>query len=130
MFDKLLVLCYSLRFLIKFQKKANMSKNHRAPGSASNVIMYVNLCATDTICMFKVTHVLPSSSNLGHREEKNTLMIIAVLEVFTSIYLNRNHESASIVFRAPFIYILQMFLKVNFCSEECSMQSKISEIRI
>jgi len=75
--------------------------------------------------MFKVTHVLPSSLNLGHREKKNTLMIIAVLEGFTSIYLNRNHESASILFRAPFICILKMFVKATFCSEECLMQSKI-----
>lgn len=107
-----------------------MNQNHTAPGSARNVIAYVNLCATDTICMFKVTHVLPSSSNLGHKEGKNTLMIIAVSEGFTRIYLNRNHESASILFRAPFICILQMFVEANFCSEEYSVQSKISEIRV
>lgn len=107
-----------------------MNKNHTAPGSARNVIAYVNLCTTDTICMFKVTRILPSSSNLGHREGKNMLMIIAVSEDFTSIYLNRNRESASIVFRDPSIFILQMFVKANFCSEECSMQSKISEIRV
>lgn len=127
---KLLLLCYSLRFPVKFQKKVNTNMNHTAPGSARNVIAYVNLCATDTICMFKVTHVLSSSLNLGHREGKNMLMIIAVSEGFTSIYFNRNHESASIVFRAPFICILQMFVKANFCSEECSVQSKIPEIRV
>lgn len=125
------VLCYSLRFSITFHpKKISFSKNHTASRSARNVITYVNLWATGTICMFKVTHVLPSSLNLGHRERKNVLMIIAVSEGSTSIYLNRNHESTSLVFRAPFSYILQAFVKANFCSEKCSMRSKISEIRV
>lgn len=112
------------------KKKVKTNENYTAPRSARNVIAYVNLYATDTICIFKVIPLLPSSSNLGHREGKNTLMIIAVTEAFTSIYLNRNHESASIVFRASFSCILRMFVKANFCSEECSMQSKVSEIRV
>lgn len=62
--------------------------------------------------------------------EKNMPVILAVLGGFTSSFLNRKHESASMMFRILFIYVLQMFLKASFCSEECSVLSKISEIRV
>lgn len=77
--------------------------------------------------MFKVTHVLLLIWVMG---KKNMLMILAVLEGFTSSFLNRNHESSSMMFIILSIYILQMFLKASFCSEECSMLSKISKIRL
>jgi len=49
MFAKLVLLHFSLRFPVIFEKILNLSKNYTASGSAGNVIAYVNLCAIDTI---------------------------------------------------------------------------------